>query len=1816
LSKFIFTPASTSVTAGIATSALTITAEDAYNNPVNVGSSTTLTLTDNSAGGQFSLDGSTGWAYPGSAVINSGTSNVSVYYRNNTPGTKTLTAHNGSYTDATASVTVNQAVTNSFYFATAPASGAAGGASTVFTVGAKDASGNVIASPASTNIYLYSSGSGGTFSATSGGSYTPALPISISSGSPTASFYYKNNTAAAYTLTASDSTPTADGSTGIIDATSNYTVNSTTLSKFIFTPASTSVTAGIATSALTITAEDAYNNPVNVGSSTTLALSDGGSGGQFSLSSSSWSAITAATINSGSSTVTVYYKNNTAGNYTLTAHNGLYTDATTSATVTASTISKLAFSVVPTSGKVGLSSTVYTVQTQDLYGNVVSPVSDLPVYLYSSSGTGAFATGTGGPWTVTSVTISASTNTANFFYKNTVAGSSTITASDQTPTHTPDTGLTDASSSYNSLAPSITGFSSPSCACGNIAGGDAVVISGTNFDSTTTVTIGGTAATVTGFTSTSLSVTTPAHAAGAVNVTATNTGGGTATSANGFTYYTNITWTGTTGASWATASNWNPAKVPASTDDVVINGTSGNMPQLDLSSSSITVKSLSIGSSVASTLTTSGGTVANGHILNITGGLTVGAHGTLTHETNDSAFDSSLVINAGGNITIASGGVVDVSGRGYSVGHGPGVGAANITGTGGGGYGGAGDCSRLNSGGQFQCDSAAPGGSTYGSATQPTDIGSGAGYVNFGSHGHGGGAVKLVSGDTIYVNGSISANGDAGFGGGSGGSIWLSAQAVTGNGSISAKGGDNMGQNGVSIGGAGGGGRIAVTFAAKALPTISGVAPSGGYIAGGDSVTITGSNFGVNASPSVYFGRNQATITQDTESSLTVIAPAASVAGTVNVDVANGDIYSGTVTAAGGTTINQYDGDNGTITPSGVDGLIGNVNLVSGSYTYLQAPAVTSISPSSGAVEGGTSVTVNGSNFDDTTSLKIGGTTATITGHTATTLMATTPAHSTAGPVDVVVSNGGIINATLTGGYTYTPSRLIFANSALNQSALQPGQMNVRIANALGNAITTTADITLNLSSTSGGGSFSLSDATWTPITTVVVHSGNSSASFYYKDNNSGTPQVTASLGSVTISQNETITTKYHLQMTDLASSVAAGTPSTVTLKTVDYAGNPLTDYTGTVHFSTADTFAAIPANFTFTSGMNGNHSFVNGVTFGTTGSWRLTATDVSNSAITTYQDVTATTPAVGTIAKLSVITSQQSIQRNVATSAITVQTQDVNGTPVAVGSIKTIYVFRSNTTGSFSLNGTSGWTNPGSATSSFAITIPSGSSSANVYYKDTANGDPTIYFQDDSAYGTDAGWTNTSQTVNIGVGVPNSLTASVASQVTAGNFTSVTIQLLDGAGNPVTAASNLPIYLTSDDSNGQFSLSSDGSSPAASLATTISTGNSQKTVYFGGTLPTLANITASDATPADGATGLIDGNASTTVVSDTPVSFALTGDATMTAGGRGSITLTLYDLYGNVATAPSGGIAANLSGSATGSAFYAAASGGSAITTRTVISGNPSVTFYYYTATAGVSHLTATHSGYTNATKDISVNAATLSGFQFSPATANASVGEAVMLTASTLDTYGNSVNLGSSLNLTLSDGGAGGSFSLSSSSWSPVTQLTISSGQHSAQVYYRNTTPGAKNIIGSNGSYSSATATVTVSTGSLYSFNYTAAPGSGSVNAPSTVFTVQARDAYGNVVTAGSDTTVYLYSTSGSGSFAASGSGPWTATSVTISSGSSAASFYYQDSAPGTYSITASDQATNPVSDTGIVDATATYSVVGTPTPSPSLAPTPSPS
>jgi hypothetical protein len=113
------------------------------------------------------------------------------------------------------------------------------------------------------------------------------------------------------------------------------------------------------------------------------------------------------------------------------------------------------------------------------------------------------------------------------------------------------------------------------------------------------------------------------------------------------------------------------------------------------------------------------------------------------------------------------------------------------------------------------------------------------------------------------------------------------------------------------------------------------------------------------------------------------------------------------------------------------------------------------------------------------------------------------------------------------------------------------------------------------------------------------------------------------------------------LQMTVSPASATAGVAQSVTVSAFDLAGNPDPAYTGTVHFTSSDAQAALPADYTYTAADHGVHTF--SVTLDTAGAQSLTVADgVSFASATASAQVTPAAASTFTIAGPAGVNSGQ----------------------------------------------------------------------------------------------------------------------------------------------------------------------------------------------------------------------------------------------------------------------------------------------------------------------------------------------------------------------------------------------------------------------------------------------------------------------------------------------------------------------------------------------------------------------------------------------
>lgn len=254
---------------------------------------------------------------------------------------------------------------------------------------------------------------------------------------------------------------------------------------------------------------------------------------------------------------------------------------------------------------------------------------------------------------------------------------------------------------------------------------------------------------------------------------------------------------------------------------------------------------------------------------------------------------------------------------------------------------------------------------------------------------------------------------------------------LVGGASVTITGTNFTGVNAVKFGG------IAATdYTVNSATQITAIPPAGS--AGTVDVTVTTAG-GTSEIGSADQYTYVATSTAITGSASNVTSTTATINGTINPNNTSTSVTFeyGTTTSYGSTvtaTQSPVTGASATSVSCTLTGLTPNTTYyfrvkstnsagtTNGSEmnftTSTAAPTVTAISPNSGSIKGGTSVTISGTNLTGATSVTVGGNAATaIKVVNATTITATTPAGA-AGTANVVVTTPGG-TGTGTGLFTY-----------------------------------------------------------------------------------------------------------------------------------------------------------------------------------------------------------------------------------------------------------------------------------------------------------------------------------------------------------------------------------------------------------------------------------------------------------------------------------------------------------------------------------------------------------------------------------------------------------------------------------------------------------------------------------------------------------------------------------------------------------------------------------------------------------------------------
>ncbi len=320
-------------------------------------------------------------------------------------------------------------------------------------------------------------------------------------------------------------------------------------------------------------------------------------------------------------------------------------------------------------------------------------------------------------------------------------------------------------------------------------------------------------------------------------------------------------------------------------------------------------------------------------------------------------------------------------------------------------------------------------------------------------------------------------------------------------------------------------------------PTVSSISPTSGSTSGGTSVVITGTN--LSGATSVTFGATSAGFTVNSATQITATAPSGS--NTVDVRV---------TTSAGTSPMSAAD-----------------------QFTYLASPAVTAISPASGPAAGGTTVTINGSNFSGTTAVTFGAAPASgFTVNSASQITATAPAGT--GTVDVRITTSGGTSATS------AADQFTFISTVAPSVTANPSNQTV---NAGGTATFTAAASgtptpTVQWQVDSGSGFTNIAGATSTTLSFTAAGSQNGNA--YRAVFTNSVSSTSTAAATLTVNTPPSVATSPASQTVTIGATAtftasASGSPTPTVQWQVD-SGSGFTDIAGAT--STTLSFTVTPA--------------------------------------------------------------------------------------------------------------------------------------------------------------------------------------------------------------------------------------------------------------------------------------------------------------------------------------------------------------------------------------------------------------------------------------------------------------------------------------------------------------------------------------------------------------------------------------------------------------------------------------------------------------
>ena len=771
----------------------------------------------------------------------------------------------------------------------------------------------------------------------------------------------------------------------------------------------------------------------------------------------------------------------------------------------------------------------------------------------------------------------------------------------------------------------------------------------------------------------------------------------------------------------------------------------------------------------------------------------------------------------------------------------------------------------------------------------------------------------------------------------------------------------------------------------------------------------------------------------------------------------------------------------------------------------------------------------------------------------------------------------GVVRPAAPGRLVFTtPPQAVAAGSCSAAAA-------VRAEDAYGNVSPAPADTAVALSSTAAAG-LTFHDAAGcaaAAVPAVTLPAGGSTATFWFRGTGAQAITVTAAGAGIAGAgtQGETIlpTAPVALAFVTASQTVAAGSCSgAATVEARDAFGNAAPVPAGalvalasapaapfTFHLDPACADAPVAATVMAPGASQASFRF------------RATATGL--------YDVSATGGGLPGVATQAETIGPAAADRVVFTSAaktpkagqcsgpLTVEVRDGlgNAAPVAAS---TVVALTASPSAGTQLYASADCTGPAGG----PATIPAGAAATTFSFRSTAAG--TF-----DATATVAGLLPGTQAETVQPEAPDRLVFTTAPiTATAGSCSSaLTVEARDAYGNvaPVAALTAVSLGAAPGTGFSFFGAAGCGAGPVTSVD--VAAGASSATFWFRGTAAGVVTVTATGAGIPTVATQ------PETILPDAPDRLVFTtAPQTLVAGTcSGAATVEALDVHGNVA--PVAGLT-NVALSAapgTGFAFFdTAGCGGAPVASVDLAAGAATKTFWFRGTASGTETVTAAGAGIpTVATQAETIVPAPPDRLVFTTAPQTLVAGTCSgAATVEALDVHGNVAPVAGLTNVALSAAPGTGFafFDTAGCGGAPVTAADLAAGAATKTFWFRGTASGTETVTAAGaGIPTVATQAETIVPAAPDRLVFTTAPQTLVAGACSGAATVEALDVHGNVAPVAALTAIPLSAAPGTGFafFDTAGCGGAPVTSVDLAAGGSSKTFWFQGTAAGVVTVTA---------------------------------------